>query len=217
MVYATMCIGEKWVDRHQRCINEFGKVNKIFVLTDIPTKFPNCETILYTRKIFSYYEKINLILQLSKEYKERIYYIDADWVAQYDTNLKVDSESIYSYINFDLRDDPPNPLTVYFTETEKQVQKSILKKIGVDKLLVDYLGEAILLFPYKENIDEIIADSKILQTYLEDIYNNTSITNLRLNRYKKGVGYAEGWGITALAVKYNIPIKEVKWRKKILL
>ena len=63
----------------------------------------------------------------------------------------------------------------------------------------------------------IINDSKILQEYLESEYNKSSITSSRLDRYKKGIGYAEGWGLTALVTKYNISIKQIDWRKKILL
>jgi hypothetical protein len=92
-----------------------------------------------------------------------------------------------------------------------------MKKIGIDTTVNCYMGEAILLVPYNENIDDIISDSKILQKYLEETYNQNSKTHKRLDRYKDGIGYAEGWGITALAIKYNIPIKESRWRKKIMI
>ena len=71
-----------------------------------------------------------------------------------------------------------------------------------------------IVFPYLENIDDIIEDSKILQEYIEKEYNSNSITHKRLDRYKDGIGYVEGWGITALCIKYNIPIVETNWRKQ---
>ena len=61
-----MCIGSDWVSKHKTAINRFARQNKLFVLTDDETSFENCETISYTRNIFSYYEKINLILELLK-------------------------------------------------------------------------------------------------------------------------------------------------------
>ncbi len=216
MIYATMCVGKKWVKKHKDQINKFSKTNTLHILTDDNTSFENCICHHYTREVFSYYEKINLILNLSKEYKERIYYIDADWIRDYDTTLRIDDEdTIYSYSVIDLKDKSSYISRVVFEDTE--VKDTIMKKIGIDTTINCYMGEAILLVPYNENIDDIISDSKILQKYLEETYHQNSKTHKRLNRYKDGIGYAEGWGITALAIKYNIPIKESRWRKKIII
>ncbi len=216
MIYATMCVGNKWTNKYKTSINNFSKENTLHIFTDDMKSFENCVCHEYTRDVFSYYEKINFVLKLSKEYKERICYIDTDWLQGYDTNIIVDNHSVYTYTNFNLSDD--NVVTNFFTDIEIELQKTILRKIGIDKELEYYMGEAILFFPYNENIDDIISDSKTLQEYLENTYHQTTITKKRLDRYKKGIGYAEGWGITALMVKYNIPIKQItNWRKKKLL
>ena len=49
MIYATMCIGSEWVGKFKHSINTFGKSNTLYILTDSPDEFPNCETILYYR------------------------------------------------------------------------------------------------------------------------------------------------------------------------
>ena len=215
MIYATMCIGKEWIEKYKETINNFSNKNKLHILTDEPIHFKNCITDEYTRDVFSYYEKINFIFKLSKKYKERIYYIDADWLGSYDTNIKVDDDSLYTYTNFLL--DEQNIWTKFFTSKEWKIKETILSKIGIDGELKDYIGEALILFPYNKNIDMIINDSKILQEYLESEYNKSSITSSRLDRYKKGIGYAEGWGLTALVTKYNISIKQIHWRKDILI
>lgn len=215
MIYATMCIGKEWIEKYKETINNFSNKNKLHILTDEPIHFKNCITDEYTRDIFSYYEKINFIFKLSKKYKERIYYIDVDWLSSYNTDIEVNDDNLYTYTNFLLDDE--NVWTKFFTSKEIKIKQNILSKIGIDGELKDYIGEALILFPYNENIDMIIDDSKILQEYLENEYNRSSITSSRLDRYKKGIGYAEGWGLTALVTKYNIPIKQIDWRKKTIL
>ena len=206
-----MCIGSKWATKYRDVVNTFGEKNTLHILTDEPSTFQKTTTHLYTREVFSYYEKINFILNLSKKLKQQICYIDVDWIESYNTDLNFD-DKLYTYHNFDL--DGVNELTNFFTEKETKVRKKILSKIGVNKILNDYIGEALIVFPYLENIDDIIEDSKILQEYIEKEYNSNSITHKRLDRYKDGIGYAEGWGITALCIKYNIPIVETNWRKQ---
>ena len=215
MIYATMCIGKEWVDKHKKIINNFSKYNKLHILTDSEDEFKDCVKEKYTRDVFSYYEKINFIFKLSKKYKQRIYYIDADWIGSYNTNIKVDDSSLYTYTNFLLNE--KNVVTDFFTEKEWKIKETILSKIGINEELEDYIAEALILFPYNKNIDMIIDDSKILQEYLENEYNKLSITSSRLDRYKKGIGYGEGFGLTALATKYKIPIKQIDWRKKTIL
>lgn len=215
MIYATMCIGKEWIDKYKNIINNFSQKNKLHILTDIEDVFEDCITEKYTRDVFSYYEKINFIFKLSKKYKQRIYYIDADWIGSYDTNIKVDDNSLYTYTNFLLNE--KNAVTDFFTKKEWKIKKTILSKIGINEELEDYIAEALIFFPYNKNIDMMMEDSKILQEYLENEYNKSSITSSRLDRYKKGIGYGEGFGLTALATKYKIPIKQIDWRKKTIL
>ena len=66
MIYATMCVGSKWTTKYQHIINAFSSKNHLEVLTDNIDIFDNSYNTLYDRDIFSYYEKINFIFNLSK-------------------------------------------------------------------------------------------------------------------------------------------------------
>ena len=226
MIYATMCVGSEWIDRFKKSINEFSKSNELHLLTDDKSDFNDNITLYrYTRDVFSYYEKIKFILDLSKKYEERITYIDSDWISQYNTNLKYDTLSLYTYLSVDISSNKDNELR-WVGPFEKKLKNGLLLNQIMDYQIVInkggnipyYIAEALISFPYQKNIDELINDSKILQTFLENHYTTVAKTRSRLNRYKNGIGYAEGWGISALCVKYNIDIKEVtEWRKKTLL
>ena len=216
MIYATMCIRSDWISKYKDSINRFAKQNKLFVLTDDETYFENCETISYTRNIFSYYEKINLILNLLKKYKQRITYVDSDWLQYYDTKIKITDESLYTYEIFNLN---YPPLSDLFKKTESKIIKELYSKIGLTTDDDWYVPEAIISFPYHKELSEIIKDFKILQEPLENIYNKTPIRET-LERYSDaGIGYGEGWAITAIVQKYNIVVKDFTefpnktWRK----
>ena len=104
MIYATMCIGNYWIKKYQEEINKFGKENTLHILTDNPESFEYGVSHMYDRDVFSYYEKINFILYLSKRYNQRVTYIDSDWIGSLNTNLKLDEANLYTYKVFDLTD-----------------------------------------------------------------------------------------------------------------
>lgn len=215
MIYATMCIGQNWIDKYKDIINEFSKSNTIHILTDVISEFNNTNVHLYQRDVFSYYEKINFILDLVKEYNQRITYIDCDWLSTYNTLLEYDNNSLYTYRIFDL--DEYNDVTEWFTDIERDFRKSLLTDISSKGFITEYVPEALISFPNLKNIDDIISDIKTLQPIIEKTYNKESLTTPRLNRYKHGIGYAEGWSISAVSVKYDIPLKIVDRRKKTLI
>lgn len=214
MIYATMCVGKKWCEAHSHNINMFAKKNKVHILTDFPHYFENCKVYEYTRDVFSYYEKLNHIINLSELFKTRITYIDADWISFLDTNLEYDISVLYSYDIFKLNSEL---LQNYFSEKNIEDLSKIFSMIGVDNFGNEYIPEALISFPYVNNIIEIKKDLKILQTPLENMY-SYSTEQLRLKRYSKnGVGYGEGWALTAICVKYDIPFTSIDWRKKSII
>jgi len=221
MIYATMCIGSSWVTKFKKSINEFGKNNTLYILTDSPDEFSNCETIIYERDEFSYYEKINLILNLLETHKQRITYIDADWLRHYNTNIEFSDNSLYTYQIFYLNQ---KPLMFFFPELELKKINEVIKLIGMTEFGDRYIPEAVLSFPYFENFFEIKDDFITMQTPIEDIYNKTVPIRTALRKYSKhGIGYGEGLAITAVANKYNIDVKDFgefpnhTWRKKVLI
>ena len=59
MIYATMCVGNKWTNKYKTSINNFSKENTLHIFTDDMISFENCVCHEYTRDVFSYYEKIS--------------------------------------------------------------------------------------------------------------------------------------------------------------
>lgn len=218
MIYATMCIGKKWIDKYKDTINDFAKSNIVHVLTDDVNSFDNGIIHKYNRDVFSYYEKIPFTLNLVKKYNERITYIDVDMIGKTDLNIvnTFDEVSLYTQVIYQLDED--NNVTHFFTELERKTQETLLTKIGHNGILTFYIPEALISFPKMDSIDDIINDSKILQNIIENTYHSKTKTRKRLNEYKEfGIGYTEGWGLTSICVKYDIPVKDCNWRKRILL
>ena len=215
MIFATMCVGKNSTSQYKHKLNLFSENHNLHILTDRPDLFNTATCYPYTRKVFSYYEKINFILKLSKKFKERITYIDCDWISEYDVNLKYDKISLYTYKIFSLKDE--NVVTDFFTEVELNLRKKLLPLIDTDGIVDYYIPEALISLPYLKNIDDIILDSKKLQIEIEKIYDKKN-KNPRFYRYvKSGIGYCEGWGISAICIKYNIPTDVHPWRKTKLM
>mgnify|MGYP001599901571 CR=1 FL=1 len=214
MIYATMCVGSKWTTKYQHIINAFSSKNHLEVLTD-NTSFENCICHHYTREVFSYYEKINFIFNLSKKYNQRITYIDCDWLNAYNTNITYDDITLYSYDIFDLFIE--NPLTKFFGENEHHLRDTLLSHISLNESIKYYIPEALISLPKVNEIDKMISDIKTIQPILENNYNSKN-RNPRYYRYvKAGIGYGEGWAPSAICQKYNIPIDKVDWKRKMLL
>jgi hypothetical protein len=210
-----MCVGTKWLTRYQHTLNVFSSKNHLEILTDNPNGLTGSHITLYERDIFSYYEKVNFMFNLSKKYNERITYIDTDWLEGYNTNIKYDDITLYSYEIFNLSDE--NILTKWFTEKEHYFRKSLLSNILVNTNIDFYIPEALISIPQLNNIDNIQFDLKIIQPIIENWYDLKNKTP-RFRRYiKNGIGYAEGWGVSAVCKKYNIPIDKVDWKKQTLL
>ena len=215
MIYATMCIGNRWLNKYQDTINVFSSKNHLEILTDNPIGLTGSHITLYERNIFSYYEKINFIFNLSKKYNQRITYIDSDWLVRYNTDIKYDDMTLYSYHIFDLYKE--SELTKFFEENEYHLRDTLLSNISLNESIKYYIPEALISLPKVNEIDKMIYDIKTIQPILENIYNSKN-RNPRYYRYvKAGIGYGEGWGPSAICQKYNIPIDKVDWKRKMLL
>jgi len=211
MIYATMCVGSKWTTKYQHIINAFSSKNHLEVLTDNIDIFDNSYNTLYDRDIFSYFEKINFIFNLSKKYNQRITYIDSDWLVRYNTDIKYDDTSLYTYQIFDLYIE--SELTKFFYENEYHLRDTLLSHISSNESIKYYIPEALISLPKVNEIDKMISDVKTIQPIVENYYTSKN-RNPRYYRYvKAGIGYAEGWAPSAICQKYNIPIEEIEWRK----
>ena len=215
MIYSTMCVGTEWCTKYAQNINVFAKHNKVYVLTDNPSYFQNCNYIEYKRDVFSYYEKINLITNLLQTYKERITYVDADLLdTRINTEFVYDSDSLYTYDVYDSND---GIVTRYFGEYEKSKIIEVFSNINLSNLPNFYIDEKIISLPYLDKLSDITEDINTLQPLLENLFGSVPI-NENLDRYSKvGIGYGEGWALNAICSKYNIHAKSFDWIKKTII
>ena len=209
MIYCTMCIGPKWVNVFKDSINRFAEINELYVLTDIPEEFDNCNTVLYEREIFSYFEKLPFLFNISKSRNERITYIDANNIRNFNPNILVDETSLYSGQLLDWED-----MNMFKTDSTEKDMLKILSSIGVEKLYDKYVREHIISIPTSIFVDYIIEDIKKLQPLFEEYFDSVPKTPAMERYTKNGVGFAEGFALQAIAIKYSMGMKQIKYKAK---
>jgi hypothetical protein len=214
MIYATMCIGSKWCEEYYNSINTFAKTETVHILTDNPTYFPNCINHFYNRDVFSYYEKLNHIINLSSKFKKRITYVDADWLSKVNTNLEYDDMSLYCYHHYNLID---TDFIKVFGDGFKEKIKPLLSKVGLNTIGDRYIPEAFISFPYLNNITDISKDISILQDPLEKMFSTSDRDRTKKYVADGKIGYGEGCSLTILCEKYKINIIPTNWRKTELI
>ena len=214
MIYATMCVGDRWNDTHQSSINNFSKNKELHTLTDLPDRYEN--SYFYKRDVFSYYEKINHIVNLLETHKQRVTYIDVDWLGSYDKLIKYDSSSLYTYWLIDTNTDRIKSL---FNEDIDSLL-DISKLINIETIPKKYIPEALISIPYIDDntTQKIKSDFLTIQNPLEKLYGRVPRRKEHSKWSKNGIGYGEGWAISLIASKYNLPLRSVKvWGKKKIL
>lgn len=213
MVYTTMCVSEEWNSKYRSNIEHFAKDSKLFVLTDYPETYKNSYTVNYKRKDFSYFEKVKFIFNTVKSLSTRVTYIDANKLTQYNTNIHFEDHAFYTGQVLSIQH-----LYKYFMTPSTLTDIGLIfDKIGIKNLNIKYPREHILSIPYSNSVEEILNDLEIIQPYLESYYNKVPKTQY-LKRYSEtGVGYAEGWAIVAISIKYGFEIKSLDWKKKSLI
>ena len=89
MIYCTVSVGKEILKKYSNDINRLATKYKVVILT-LSEYFTDCTTLEYSRNIFSYYEKLPLLLSLVLQNKDRVTYFDVDSV-----NL-VEDKDLYS-------------------------------------------------------------------------------------------------------------------------
>lgn len=222
MIYSTLCVGKVWCEKYSQSINNFGKNYNLYVLTDLPEYFPNCNVIKYEREVFSYYEKLPFILKLIIQYKKRVIFFDADSVNNpylqviLNKEYKLDNSSVYS-------------LNVYNTkawdrkkvlENPSFVELMEIYRSYSYELLPDYIHERIFSLPYKSNqTHEILNQVLEMQEIFETKYYKGRIwpqghQNQRWS--KAGCGYAEGGALSIIIHNMKIPTKPILLKENII-
>jgi len=205
-----MCIGKELVFDWKKDVTAFNNFKKLNILTDCSGWFIS-DTYEYKKKEFSYYDKLIFLLDLMESKRKRITYIDVDKL-QYYGNIDYDDESCYVY-NIT---STPIHLSNVFESTRKEIHNHLNIKNESDI----YAQEALISLPYTSEFENIKKDIIELQPIVERNFGNRKWNSPKLNRYSRhGIGYGEGSALTAVLLKYNIPIVNVysSFRKQSLI
>jgi len=208
--FATMCIGKDWSFEWKDDIRKFQNKHKLHLLTDCSEWF-EFKTYNYKSKKFSYYDKLIFLLDLMESNKKRITYLDVDKLGEYN-NINYDMTSSYVY-NITKT---PTKLSNVFESTRKEIHNHLNTKNESDI----YAQEALISLPYTSEFENIKKDIIELQPIVERNFGNRKWNSPKLNNYSRyGIGYGEGSALTAVLLKYNIPIVNVysSFRKQSLI
>lgn len=222
MIFATVCHGEVFTKRYSYEINEVGKVDTVYVLTNKPEAFPNCNVrdydILMGTSQFTYYSKLLFLFALLEELKERINYVDADFLkTTFNKGLVTDNTTLFTSVAVDYNKTLLGQLD-YKKEKYSDWYK-FLKEVNLetegDKVFT-YVTEAYWSFPYLDNISTIATRARELKKRIEEIFtlNPDHWKGTPLRRYAEtGIGFGEGTAMSALVQEFNIPFQAVNHNK----
>ena len=166
MIYCTVSVGKEISKKYSDDINRLATKYKVVILTNYPEYFTDCTTLEYSRNIFSYYEKLPLLLSLVLQNKDRVTYFDVDSVNLVeDKEFIFDNESVYTYKLYKNEN--------YTTEKLREdsgldVMLDIYEELGYE--ICDYLHERILSIPYSEKVKKVLEEILELQPIFEERY-----------------------------------------------
>ena len=205
MIYATTIVGKKFCNQFAEHINLEGSKRTLFVYTDHPELFPKCNTRLYTRKVFSYFEKLTFMLELVIEHRRRVSFVDADWCKDLKGKVPFDKHVVYSWNVYNYAE----LHNMGFYQDGIDLTNSLLKEKGFEHDSKLYPAEAILSFPYLGTVTERILEQLVsLQPIWEETFNQDLRLNKKLNRYAGyGIGYCEGGALYGVLMKNYIEVK----------
>ena len=222
VIFATVCHGPIFTKRYSQQVNKVGKQDTVYVLTDHPELFPDCITRDYLTFMgyshFTYYSKLLFLFSLLEEKKERINYVDADFLKTiFNKELIVDDTTFFTSVAV-----PYNQTLLSRLDSNKQqyiewynfLEENGLETIGEN--VFTYVTEAFWSFPYSENISKIADRAKELQTRIEHIFAKDPLhwSGTPLKRYAKtGIGFGEGTAMSIIVKEFNIALKAVSHNK----
>ena len=222
MIFATVCHGPVFTKRYAYQVSKVGKKDTVYVLTDCPELFPDCITIGYKEFMgyshFTYYSKLLFLFYLLEQLKERVNYVDADFLKiNFNKDLITDNYSLFTSIAV-----PYNKtiLSALDSKRHKYIEwYNFLEENGLETKgnnVFTYVTEAFWSFPYLNNISDITFRARELQVRIEEIFakDPSHWSGTPLKRYAEtGIGFGEGTAMSALVQEFNIPLQAVKYNK----
>lgn len=231
MIFCTLSVGKEWCKKYSNDIDSISKNHKIYVYTDFPEYFPNCNIIEYKRKDFSYFEKLILLFNIIDKYKERVTYFDCDSVhieqvqsMLNGTHKEFDNETIYSHKIFKYEDIPFKKLT---RNPSYVALIEVYKQLGFKNVVCNYIHERITSVPYIPNKFNQLKDSIFkVQSIWEETwskgrkwkgYSGHELKGHECNKWSEnGCGYGEGGAISIFAKELKINLDMIVCLNKLI-
>ena len=222
MIFATVCHGELFTKRYSYEVNKVGKTDTVYVLTDQLESFTNCKVINYETFMgtsqFTYYSKLMLLFYLLEEYKQRINYVDVDFLkTTFNKELVTGNTTLFTSVAIDYNKTLLGQLDQNRDKYKKWyefLEQNNLETKG--EKVFTYVTEAFWSFPYLDNIKDIANRARQLKTQMEEIFTTDPQhwKGTPLRRYAEtGVGFGEGTAMTAIVQEFNIPLQAVNHNK----
>jgi len=206
MVYATLLVGEEYCEAYSEQVNKEASKGTIHVLTDHPEYFPNGIIHHYNKKRFSYYDKLNFLVELVIKHQQRVTFVDADWCKNLDFIKVLDTPYVYCWRLFDM--DDLHLIGIYQNGIDYCYK--VLEELNLGDNDDKYPGEAILSMPPVSSIQGVKTKLKFIQPYWEKAFHSNITMNKKLERYASyGVGYCEGAALKAILGSFGIEVKEL--------
>jgi len=211
MIYATLITGKEFGAKYTHQVQRESVGKDVHILTDRPELFPNCKTEKYTKKVFSYYDKLIFLVKTVLERKQRVTFIDCDWFTGLHLGLDLQKDTFYTYALWKFEDFADKP----FSMEGINMVINALKRTNYKLDREIYIGEAIMSLPYLPSTQNILDDLLELQSEWENTFNQNLVTkNGKLKRYSSyGVGYGEGGALTAVLQKHKVNLEAVSNKK----
>ena len=224
MVLSTLCIGKEWCEKYSEAINLLSYKHKVYVLTDYPEFFTKCNTGIYIREEFSYYEKISNLLKICNYTKQRVTHFDAN---------KINHDSFQLILNNDyqpFKDDTIYCAEIYYNESYPlstahrnpalATLTEGIKEIGCDFDRCNYIDEKVISIPYSDFTDTLHRSILTVQSLWEKLYPKDKVwtgiphdefNTHELNKWaKQGCGYGEGGALSIFVKKLNINKEKIR-------
>ena len=217
MIFATLCVGIDWCEKHSQAINDIGENHTIYVYTDCPHYFPNCNIIQYTRSDFSYFEKLVLLFNVMDECNERVTYFDCDSTKRNQVQLMLnglnqpfDNKSIYTYKVFKNVEYSIEDLS---TDPSLYILMNVYRELGFKDVRCNYPHERILSLPfipkkYKKLKEKVLNVQPIWEKNWS--MGKAWIGTHPCNKWSQyGCGYAEGGALSIYAKELKINLEPI--------
>jgi hypothetical protein len=207
-VVALVAVGREYVEEIVSYYNRLKKSGyDVKVLTDHPQEFQSDDATLYTKRIFSYFDKLYFALELVKKYNRTVIFVDgresiAEWMIERYTN-NITADCIYA------EDWELGGFLQYTNEATFEYLTKYLSTYNIP--IKDYptIYEHIVVF--NKTIDYQLVIDQLEQ--LQPVFDYMAVLNCKLYNKPFILGHAEGLALSIVLDQNNITLQKIIIKK----